>query len=444
MKFTNNSKNCFLILLLCSVLNVFGQSKANKFTIVLDAGHGGKDPGNSYHGYVEKDIALKTTLKVGEFLEKEKDFEVVYTRKNDVFIELVNRPKVANKINANLFVSIHCNSVKNFEPEGTETFVMGLSRANMNLEVAKNENSVILLEENYKKTYEGFDPKKPETFIGLKLVQEENLNSSITLASSIQENFTNNLNRKTRGVKQQPLWVLDAAYMPGVLIELGFLSNSEEGEFLNSEVGQTKMAHQIAEAIIKYKKEYFSEPYAYDESKMLEKIAKAEVKAAKAESKEEGKEMKTEVKAEPKVTKVEPKTEGISTKVEQKETKTEPKVAKVEPKVVKHENKPNTIETKDSIPFKTVQEEPILASAEDDGMYKIQLFASSKKKEVTSPDFKGLKDISFTFEHKLYKYYYGKASDLEGAKKSCQEAKNHGFKDAFIVQFAAGKGTAIK
>jgi N-acetylmuramoyl-L-alanine amidase len=393
---------------------------------VLDAGHGGKDPGNSYHGYVEKDIALKTTLKVGEFLEKEKDFEVIYTRKTDVFIELVNRPKVANKINANLFVSIHCNSVKNFEPEGTETFVMGLSRSNMNLEVAKNENSVILLEENYKKTYEGFDPKKPETFIGLKLVQEENLNSSITLASSIQENFTNNLNRKTRGVKQQPLWVLDAAYMPGVLIELGFLSNTEEGEFLNSEVGQTKMAHQIAEAIIKYKKEYFSEPYAYDESKMLEKIAKAEVKAAKAEAKEEVKETKTEPKVEP------------------KGTRTEPKVAKVEQRDHKIEHKPDTVETKDSIPFKTVKEEPILASLEDDGMYKIQLFASSKKKEVTSPDFKGLKDISFTFEHNLYKYYYGKASDLDGAKKSCKEAKSHGFKDAFIVQFAAGKGTAIK
>ncbi|MFM2214409.1 MAG: hypothetical protein RL427_1672 [Bacteroidota bacterium] len=426
MKFTNISTNGFLLLLLCSVLNVFGQSKANKFTIVLDAGHGGKDPGNSYHGYVEKDIALKTTLKVGEFLEKEKDFEVIYTRKTDVFIELVNRPKVANKINANLFVSIHCNSVKNFEPEGTETFVMGLSRSNMNLEVAKNENSVILLEENYKKTYEGFDPKKPETFIGLKLVQEENLNSSITLASSIQENFTNNLNRKTRGVKQQPLWVLDAAYMPGVLIELGFLSNTEEGEFLNSEVGQTKMAHQIAEAIIKYKKEYFSEPYAYDESKMLEKIAKAEVKAAKAEAKEEVKETKTEPKVEP------------------KGTRTEPKVAKVEQRDHKIEHKPDTVETKDSIPFKTVKEEPILASLEDDGMYKIQLFASSKKKEVTSPDFKGLKDISFTFEHNLYKYYYGKASDLDGAKKSCKEAKSHGFKDAFIVQFAAGKGTAIK
>ncbi len=426
MKFTNNSKICFLILLLCSVLNVIGQSKANKFTIVLDAGHGGKDPGNSYHGYVEKDIALKTTLKVGEFLEKEKDFEVVFTRKTDVFIELVNRPKVANKINANLFVSIHCNSVKNFEPEGTETFVMGLSRSNMNLEVAKNENSVILLEDNYKKTYEGFDPKKPETFIGLKLKQEENLNSSITLASSIQENFTSNLNRKTRGVKQQPLWVLDAAYMPGVLIELGFLSNSEEGEFLNSEEGQAKMAHQIAEAIVKYKRDYFSEPYAYDENKVADKLPKYEPKAPKIEPKVEPKESKVE----PVVVKTEPKIEAKEVKVDSKEIKTEAKVTK-------------TV-SKDTLEAKVVDEEPILATATDEGMYKIQLFASSKKKDLSSPDFKGLQDISLTYEHNLYKYYYSKSIDLEGAKKSCQEAKKHGFKDAFIVIFSAGKGIPLK
>ena len=121
MRFSNNVKTCFTILFFFSILNVFGQSDSNTFSIVLDAGHGGKDPGNSYHGYVEKDIALKTTIKVGKFLEREKDFVVTYTRKTDEFIELVNRPKIANKIDANLFVSIHCNSVKNPEPSGTET-----------------------------------------------------------------------------------------------------------------------------------------------------------------------------------------------------------------------------------------------------------------------------------------------------------------------------------
>jgi N-acetylmuramoyl-L-alanine amidase len=227
------------------------------FTIILDAGHGGKDPGNSYHGFTEKDIALKTTLKVGSFLEKQSNFKVIYTRTTDVFIELVNRPKVANKANANLFVSIHCNSVKNFQPYGTETFVMGLSRSDLNLEVAKKENSVILLEDNFKDNYQGFDPNKPESLIGLTILQEENLNNSIILANEIQNNFTNNLSRNSRGIKQQPLWVLDAAYMPSVLIELGFLSNREEGEYLNSEEGQDQMAQQIANAIIEYRKKYF-------------------------------------------------------------------------------------------------------------------------------------------------------------------------------------------
>jgi N-acetylmuramoyl-L-alanine amidase len=354
-------------------LNVLGQSSSNKLKVVLDAGHGGKDPGNSYHGFVEKEIALKTTLKVGQILEDRKDFEIVYTRKNDVFIELINRPKVANKISADLFVSIHCNSVTNQTPSGTETFVMGMSRSDMNLEVAKNENSVILLEDNYKNTYHGFDPKKPESLIGLTIKKEANLDNSINLASVIQDNFTNNLNRKTRGIKQQPLWVLDAATMPGVLIELGFLSNKEEGEFLNSDEGQSQMAQQIADAIIKYKSEYFNE------------VAGVEVKKPIA-------------------------------KVEKKEN-TLAEVSNIE------ENVP------------TISKE---------GYYKIQLFASSKRRELNSPDFKGLKNISFTFENNLYRYYYGESSELNEAKKMYQEAKKNGFSDAFIVTIVGGKTAALK
>lgn len=252
----------YSFLALCFILatSYSGFSQTNKkFVLILDAGHGGKDPGNSYHGYVEKDIALKTTLKVGEYLQKEKDFKIIFTRVNDEFIELANRPKIANKANANLFISIHCNSVTSFAPSGTETFVMGMSRSNMNLEVAKSENSVIYLEDNYKETYRGFDPKKPESLLGITMVKEANLNSSISLASKIEDNFTSKLSRKTRGVKQQPLWVLDASVMPGVLIELGFLSNKEEGAYLNSSEGQSKMARQIADAIIEYKRDYFGD-----------------------------------------------------------------------------------------------------------------------------------------------------------------------------------------
>ena len=353
-----------MTLLFAGVFTVFGQSKNDKFIVVLDAGHGGKDPGNSYHGFVEKEIALKTTLLVGELLEKEKGFEVIYTRKSDTFIELSNRPKVANKAKADLFVSIHCNSVSNHGPEGTETFVMGLDRSDMNLEVAKKENSVILLEDDYKQTYKGFDPKKPESMIGRVIAQEENLYNSINLASTIQDNFTFNLNRKSRGVKQQPLWVLDAAVMPGVLIELGFLSNKAEGEFLNSSEGQNKMAKQIAQAIIKYKKEYFNETFLEEKPLVTEKS----------------------------------------------------KNQNIEQVVSIAENSTN-----------------------NQGLYRVQLFATSKKRNVNSSDFKGLKNISFTYENNLYKYYYGNTSNANEVKKMCQEAKDNGFSDAFIVTFAEGK-----
>lgn len=262
---TNNMKflkNLFYKVFLLSIsfffsIQINAQSKS-KFKIVLDAGHGGKDYGTVYHGNIEKKIALATTLKVGDLLDKDTEIEIVYSRKTDVFVELKDRANNANKADADLFVSIHCNGVKNFGPYGTETFVMGLTRSTTNLDVAKSENSVILLEKDYKEKYNGFDPNKPETLIGLKILQEEYLNQSIDLAAKVQENFTNTLNRKDRGVKQAPLWVLDASYMPSVLIEIGFVSNVEEGKFLNSDEGQDKVAKAIADAIFSYKKEYFN------------------------------------------------------------------------------------------------------------------------------------------------------------------------------------------
>ncbi len=256
MKITREIKAVISTFFLFFSINISSQSNS-KFIVVLDAGHGGKDPGNSYHGFVEKAIVLKTTLKLEKYLKKDNDIQVVLTRKSDVFIELKDRPKKANSIDADLFVSIHCNSVKNPVPFGSETFVMGLARSKDNLEIAKQENSVILLEKDYKKTYKGFDPKNPETLIGLKILQEDYLDRSIILASKIEKKFKNKLNRKSRGIKQTPLWVLDAAYMPSVLVELGFLSNKKEGLYLNSDNGQNEMAEAIAAAIINYKKEYF-------------------------------------------------------------------------------------------------------------------------------------------------------------------------------------------
>lgn len=252
-----NTKKLFLWVLLLSITFGFSQNNA-KFKVVLDAGHGGKDPGAVKNGVQEKDVALDVVLKIGKILEKNKDVEVVYTRKTDVFIELRERANIANKAKANLFVSVHCNSVKTGNPSGAMTLVMGMSRTGTNLEIAKTENAVIFQETDYKTKYKGFDPNNPETLIGLKIIQEESLLQSIELATLIQNQFRNELKRKDKGVHQQPLWVLDATVMPGVLVELGFVSHPDEAKYLSSESGKQEMSESISNAILAYKNDFFS------------------------------------------------------------------------------------------------------------------------------------------------------------------------------------------
>ena len=243
----------FIFAFLFSNGQVMGQNK--DFVVVLDAGHGGKDPGKiAGKNMFEKDIALKIVLEVGDLLEKTKGIKVVYTRKTDVFVELKERGRIANKADANLFVSVHCNA-HNTQAEGAETWVLGTHANKQNFEVAKAENAVILLEDNYKVNYKGFDPNSPESVIGLTLMQEEYLDQSILLASIIQNGFAENLNRTNRGVKQAGFVVLHQTYMPSVLIETGFITNTSEGAFLNSSAGQQKFAISIYDGILNYHKQ---------------------------------------------------------------------------------------------------------------------------------------------------------------------------------------------
>ena len=265
-------KNKVLFSFLLSMLSIVAFSQSSAFKVILDAGHGGHDPGARYNGHIEKNIALAITLKVGKILEKYPSIDVIYTRKTDVFVTLRERANIANKAKANLFICIHCNANKNPAGSGTETYVMGMSRTNMNFEVSKTENSVIFLEDNYKQTYKGFDPNNVETLIGLKLMQENNLGNSISLASNIQDNFINE-KLNSRGVKQEPLWVLDASVMPGVLIETGFVSNPAEGNDLDSEEGQNARARAIAAAIVSYKNEYFGTGYIENNIKLQKDTA---------------------------------------------------------------------------------------------------------------------------------------------------------------------------
>jgi len=271
MIITFSKKILFALVILFSVA---AAAQNKKFKVVIDAGHGGKDTGTVHNGYKEKAIVLQVALKIGKILESQ-GYNVVYTRKTDVFIELRERANIANRADANLFISIHCNGVNNKAPYGTETFVMGLSRSDTNLEIARKENNVITLEKDYKIKYKGFDPKSPATSIGINLAQEESRKQSILLATKIHTGFKTGLKKYDRGVKQIPLWVLDATVMPGALIELGFLSNTKEGKYLNSAAGQNEMARSIANAIISYKKQSFGS-YIADSQPAIKKNTKAE------------------------------------------------------------------------------------------------------------------------------------------------------------------------
>lgn len=252
------TKISLLILLLLGVFIFYSfknqfSPQERPFIVVLDAGHGGKDPGNRGNGFVEKDIVLDVTLQVGAILEKEPGFKVIYTRKKDVFIELYERGPIANRADADIFVSIHCDS-HNSQAYGAGTFVMGVDKTGKNLETAKKENEVIFLEDNHEEKYAGFDPNDPASLIGLSLMQEEYLDQSIMLAGLIQSNFVNNLKRRDRSVRSAPFWVLHSSYMPSVLVELGFLTNNSEGSYVNSKKGRRELSREIAKGIITYRK----------------------------------------------------------------------------------------------------------------------------------------------------------------------------------------------
>jgi N-acetylmuramoyl-L-alanine amidase len=245
-------KKLLTLSLLILINTVYSQAT---FKVVVDAGHGGKDPGNTGNGFLEKKIALNIALKLGKNLEQN-NIDVIYTRKSDVFVDLFDRANLANKSDAQLFISIHCDSHTS-QAFGAGTFVLGLHANQRNFEVAKKENSVIFYEDDYDTRYDGFDPNNPESVIGLTLMQEEYLDQSILAASYIQNSFVDKLNRKNRTVKQAGFIVLKYTYMPSVLVETGFLTNKSEGMYLNSDKGQTEMADAISSAIIEYKDNFY-------------------------------------------------------------------------------------------------------------------------------------------------------------------------------------------
>jgi N-acetylmuramoyl-L-alanine amidase len=234
----------------------FFLSGAKVATIVIDPGHGGRDPGTAGKNFKEKDVALKISLKFGAYIEKNMpDVKVIYTRRDDHYVALEERPEMANRAKADLFVCIHANSLPGAPAYGTETYVMGLHKDKGNFEVAKRENSVMLFDENYKERYEGFDPESPESYILFTLSQSAYQESSLKFAQKIEEQFKTKVGRYSRGVKQAGFWVLWKTSMPSVLIETGFLSNAKEESFLASDKGQDMIAAGIYRAFKEYKTE---------------------------------------------------------------------------------------------------------------------------------------------------------------------------------------------
>ena len=247
-------KRLFLSLCLLMVAMVAG---AKDFTVVIDAGHGGKDPGAvSANGKVyEKDVTLKVALMVGESIAKSHpEVKVLYTRKTDVFVGLNDRARMANKADADLFISIHVNAAQNRSAKGAETYTLGIeeARTERNLDIAKRENGVILLEDDHEKTYANFNPNSPESYIIFEYMQSEFVKESIHIAQYVQENFANDANRLDRGVRQAGFLVLNATSMPSILVELGYISNAEEAKYLASSAAQQRLSNCISKAFDVY------------------------------------------------------------------------------------------------------------------------------------------------------------------------------------------------
>jgi N-acetylmuramoyl-L-alanine amidase len=247
-----------LLLFLFAVINSVavsynGPKTEGKWVIVIDAGHGGKDPGALGSFSMEKNINLAIALKTGEYLQANlKSVKVIYTRDDDSTVDLKERPKIANKNNADLFISIHSNWAKSKSVTGAETYIMGLAKDEANLAVAMKENEVMLLEDDYSTKYQGFDPKSPESYIIFTLMQNLYQKQSTDLASKIQTQFSERVNRNDRGVQQAGFWVLFNTTMPAVLIETGFITNLGEEKYLCSAEGQDYLASAIYRACREY------------------------------------------------------------------------------------------------------------------------------------------------------------------------------------------------
>ncbi len=381
--------------------------------VVIDPGHGGKDPGAVSKGIQEKDVVLGIGLKLGKYInENFPDVKVVFTRNTDVFVPLIDRSRIANRNKADLFISLHANTCGTPSLRGTETFVLGLHRSNDNLDVAKKENSVILMEDNYRQTYEGFDPNSSESYIMFEMVQDNYLDQSLSFADDIQRQFKSRLESSNRGVKQAGFLVLRESSMPSVLVETGFVSNQAEANYLKSEEGQHVIASSIFDAFRKFKSR--SSGSATSARHTANSNTKPDTSALSAlpEKKEENKPIEKTVKVE----------------------ESKPEVAKTTEVDEKSKSNETPVASEDTLSNKEV--------ASSNTYYSVQIGANTTPVEPSASNFKGLKEVRREKTDKYYRYFIGKEVSMDNITPLLQKIKLK-FPQAFIVYFIDGKRTII-
>lgn len=379
-------------------------------TLVIDAGHGGHDPGCLGSSAKEKDVCLGVALKLGKLVETYfKDVKVIYTRNTDVFVKLMDRAEIANKHKADLFISIHANSAQNKSAFGTETFVMGTKYTDRNLELTKRENSVILLEEDYEKNYDGYDPNSPMANILMGLYQQEYLASSINFASKIEHQFQTRNGRRSRGVRQRVLLVMYRTTMPSVLVETGFLTNKDDHTLLKEDLGQAQTAGAIFRAFLEYKRE-------------MEGVSASEI------AKEEALVFSNWDSTLTHILKLNVDT-ATTVKIQEKIKTSKDSVAQSIKEIQRKEEQNKDLEKKPE---------------NHDLLFRVQITSSSNKIPVNSRKFKGLTNVFEYTAGETYKYAVGNCVTQQEAIDLLKDVKEKGFDDAFVIAFYLGERVSIK
>ena len=414
--YTNMGKRISLFLIMFCLFVLASVSAKDKFTVVIDPGHGGKDVGAVGAISNEKSINLNIALALGNLIERNlSDVRVIYTRKTDVFISLKGRAEIANRAKADLFISVHTNSVPPTKtpPQGFQVYTLGMHRAKDNLDVAMRENSVISLEKGYEKTYQGFDPNSSESYIMFEILQSANMEKSVELARLIQRSVCSKANRNDKGVHQAGFLVLRETSMPSCLIELGFITSNEEEQFLNSSRGIDLMARGIYEAFVEYKNIYDGKvtiPYRPSTKNQL----------------------------------------PIENVLGRLSNNTKTPAEQVEmPKRIKVVTQPRTTQTPTVRSQRNRQERhtSLDEASASIPLFKIQIFAINRELSLDSELFKGYKNISFEVDGSLHKYMIGANEDYYEILRLKEELKQE-FPEAFIVAFKNGQrmntGEAVK